>query len=196
MPTSSSDIGKKPVAGQGHIQIYPDKILSGAYSKGNSQNLVVVVGSKSFSFQVSKKWTQLHKGKHHFILALAENNILYHAPTASIAVTVKRSFRHTPSSVQGGSVPAEPPCCYVWHQRRSGLSGPSHRCLLPPDPKGYRLRVGSRSLPVLSPLHLLLRRGQGIPVSARVTASHGGDPSQAGYRFSRVRFVLDVLGTD
>lgn len=51
-------IGQKPVAGQGHIQIYLDKIPASAYTKGSSQDLVVVIGSPSFRFQVSKQWTK------------------------------------------------------------------------------------------------------------------------------------------
>ena len=83
-------IGKAAVPGKGHIQIYLDKISPAAYTKGNSQNLVIVVGSSTFSFQVSKQWTKLHRGNHRLILALAQNNnILYRAPTASVAVTVK-----------------------------------------------------------------------------------------------------------
>src|SRR5205823_1201909 len=37
-------IGKKPVAGHGHIQLYLDKVPSDAYKKVDTKNLVVVVG--------------------------------------------------------------------------------------------------------------------------------------------------------
>jgi hypothetical protein len=85
----AQSIGKKSANKHGHIQVYLDKIPAAAYKKGSSQNLVIAVGSSSFSFQMSKSWVKLHKGKHHLVLALAKNNLLYRAPAAKIAVTVK-----------------------------------------------------------------------------------------------------------
>lgn len=87
---SKRTIGRKPKAGQGHIQIYLDRIPAAAYTTTTGKNLVLTIGTPKISFKISRQWASLHQGQHRFILALAKNNdVLYHAPTASIAVTVK-----------------------------------------------------------------------------------------------------------
>lgn len=83
-------IGRKNVAGHGHMQLYLDRIPSSAYKKPSLSNVVAVAAGPIFSFSLSSHWLKAARGHHHFIVALAQNNeVLYHGGTSSFTLTVK-----------------------------------------------------------------------------------------------------------
>jgi hypothetical protein len=83
-------IGKTNIRGHGHIQVYVDKIPTDAWvRKDLKQHWLTSLAGTNLRITVPPMLIG-GRGTHHLIVALAQNNqVLYHAPTASIPITVK-----------------------------------------------------------------------------------------------------------
>jgi hypothetical protein len=83
-------MGKTNVRGRGHIQLYVDSIASDAYIRKDFQHhWLASLATTTISLNLSPALVG-GPGKHKIIVALAQNNyVLYHVPTASVAITVK-----------------------------------------------------------------------------------------------------------
>lgn len=84
-------IGKRPVPGHGHLQYYLDRIPPDAYSRADlHHNFLGAVATPVYIFTVRSSPIKFLPGKHKILVALTRNNyILYHAPSASVAISVK-----------------------------------------------------------------------------------------------------------
>jgi hypothetical protein len=81
---------RRSVKGQGHVQIYMDKLPARAYKKADLRNLFSLAASSSFSIEFQRAWIKRHRGKHRLLIALAQNNdVLYPGKPASFGVRVK-----------------------------------------------------------------------------------------------------------
>lgn len=90
--------GAKPKGGQGHIQIYLDKVPSDSYKTADMKNIASVYPApnqpkpftSSYSIEFDSLWIQSHKGNHTLKIALAKNNdVLYRVPIVSFKIDVK-----------------------------------------------------------------------------------------------------------
>jgi hypothetical protein len=84
-------VGKKPVAGHGHLQYYLDKVPKDAHSKADlKHSFIAAVATPLFDFNLRASRVKIGRGKHKVIVALAKNNyVLYKAPTAAVTITVR-----------------------------------------------------------------------------------------------------------
>jgi hypothetical protein len=82
-------IGKAPKNGQGHFQIYLDKVPADAYAKKDlKSNWLAAVAAPVIPLKMARGMVK--PGKHKIIVALAKNNyVLYRVPTVSLSITVK-----------------------------------------------------------------------------------------------------------
>jgi hypothetical protein len=83
-------IGKTNISGHGHVQIYVDKIPTDAWTRKDlKQHWLTSLAGTNLRITVPPSLIGA-RGTHHLIVALAQNNqVLYHAPTASVTITVK-----------------------------------------------------------------------------------------------------------
>jgi hypothetical protein len=86
----ANHIGKKPISGHGHVQVYLDRVPSDAYKTPDLRGMVAITAGELFSVDLTKSPAKSHPGKHKLIVALAKNNyVLYRIPTATLSITVK-----------------------------------------------------------------------------------------------------------
>jgi hypothetical protein len=94
----SSKYPGKNVKGHGHIQIYLDSVPSDAYSKRDlkhlvSRNVPPKVGRYAYAVTIEfdDAWIKEFAGQHTLLIGLAKNNeVMYHAPVASFALSVTK----------------------------------------------------------------------------------------------------------
>jgi hypothetical protein len=84
-------IGRKPVARHGHMQVYLDRIPSSAYKTGDLTKVVAVAAGPTFTFVLSPQWMKAARGRHRYLVALAQNNeeLYQGVKPASFSLTVK-----------------------------------------------------------------------------------------------------------
>lgn len=84
-------IGRKPVKRHGHMQLYLDHIPSSAYSTGDLTKVVAVAAGPTFTFVLAPHWVKAGKGRHRYLIALAQNNdVLYRGvKPARFSLTVR-----------------------------------------------------------------------------------------------------------
>jgi hypothetical protein len=89
---SFKDIGKAPVAGEGHVQFYLDRIPRDAWTRRDVHHtFLAAVGTPIAIMRFSHVAVKVSPGRHKILAALAKNNdILYRAPVASVAIRVTR----------------------------------------------------------------------------------------------------------
>lgn len=84
------NIGGKPVAKHGHVQIYLDAIPADAYTKRDMTNIFAVAAGVDFSIGVTSAWVKKHAGSHTLLIALAQNNdVLYRATPGRFRLSVR-----------------------------------------------------------------------------------------------------------
>lgn len=67
-----------------------DRIPAAAYKTPNLRHVVAVAAGPIFTFTLSRQWRKAAHGKHHYLIALAQNNeLLYRAKAARFSLTVK-----------------------------------------------------------------------------------------------------------
>jgi hypothetical protein len=84
-------MGKKAVAGHGHLQYYLDRVPSDAYSRVDRKSpFLAAVATPLFSFNLRASPVKISRGTHRIIVALARNNdVLYRVPTKPITIVVR-----------------------------------------------------------------------------------------------------------
>lgn len=84
-------IGRKNVAGHGHMQLYLDRIPASAYKKGTLKDTIAVAAGPIFTFILNAHQKKLAAGRHTYLIALAQNNeTLYKSvKPASFTLTLK-----------------------------------------------------------------------------------------------------------
>ena len=84
-------IGRKSVAGHGHMQLYLDRIPASAYKKGTLKDTIAVAAGPIFTFILNAHQKKLAAGRHTYLIALAQNNeTLYKSvKPASFTLTLK-----------------------------------------------------------------------------------------------------------
>jgi len=85
------DIGRLPRNGQGHVQVYLDRIPAAAYQRPYLKfPWLFLVASPSVNFRLPKTVAFARPGPHRFLLALAKNNdVLYRVPAASVSFILR-----------------------------------------------------------------------------------------------------------
>jgi hypothetical protein len=83
-------IGKNPVVGRGHIQVYLDRVPSDAFKTPDLRGMVAISAGEFFSVDLSRSPARNHPGKHRLIVTLARNNyVLYRTKTPAFSITVR-----------------------------------------------------------------------------------------------------------
>jgi hypothetical protein len=90
MTLDARHMGKANKAGQGHIQLYVDKVPKDAYTKKDLRhNWLASLAAPTFSLKLTPAILG-GAGKHRIIIALAQNNyVLYRAPAVAVTITAK-----------------------------------------------------------------------------------------------------------
>jgi hypothetical protein len=89
MKLDAANMGKRPVAGHGHVQYYLNKIPSDAHRRPDKRNLVAAVATNSYTLSRKTSRVKLPRGRHLLYIALAQNNnVLYNAHPAVTAIVM------------------------------------------------------------------------------------------------------------
>ena len=85
-------LGQRPRAGHGHLQYYLDRIPADAWTRPDRHHgYIAAVATPRFFLAIVASPVRITPGTHRFLVALARNDgVLYHAPVASVRVTVTR----------------------------------------------------------------------------------------------------------
>lgn len=86
------DIGKAAVPGEGHVQYYLDHVPKDAWTRRDVHHtFLAAAGTPVAIMRFSHMAIKVSPGRHKILAALARNDdILYHAPVASVTIQVKR----------------------------------------------------------------------------------------------------------
>lgn len=83
-------LGKAPIAGHGHIQLYVGAVPKDAYARRDlKHHWLASLAAPDFTLRLSPAILG-GTGKHRIIIALAKNNyVLYHMPLAYVTITAR-----------------------------------------------------------------------------------------------------------